>query len=135
MSHTYTYGPFSGGRRRKRRSTPVKKVHELTPFTKQEIDKLDPELRKDNRYLKKWINLSTTSTNNRLWKSGVFLHPNVFATRIKQKAGACLYHICLETKRHICFAKIPKETTDQCPECEGEISKGIYTLTMLQKLK
>lgn len=136
-TYNYTNGsPFRGRKHRRRASNPDgPKVHGLTPFTPQEIEKLDPELRKDERYLKKWINLTTTSTNNRLWKNSTFLQPNVFATRIKQKAGACLYHICLETKRHICFAKIPKELVEECPECEGKINKGVYTLTMLQKLR
>ena len=112
------------------------KVHGFTPFTEKEIAQLDPHLKQDERYLKKWIRLDTSHVGTRVWKKATFLSSEIFGTRMTQKSGACLYHICMESKKHIMYTKLPKtEQVLQCPECEGEISKSIYSLMMLQKLR
>lgn len=118
-----------------RRKPEKKKLHKFTPGM---IEKMSAEVRKNDRYKKKWIRLDHgTENKQRVWKNALFLTPNIFAARVKQKRGAILYHICAELDRHVLYCKLPRPGVKEditCPECLEVISGGVQMIVTLQKL-
>jgi hypothetical protein len=124
--------PKSRPRRKKRQRK--REQHNLVELTYSELDKLSSCLKPD-RYKKKWVRLDLGhEQKQRVWKNGVFLTNNLFATRLTQKKGALLYHICFETKKHVMYARTDLGEK-HCIECGADIPESAQTLLTLQKLK
>lgn len=129
VSNTKVFVPKKTRKKRQRK----RDNHKLIEFTAKELKDM-PSTLKPDRYKKKWVRLDLGhAQKQRVWKTATFLTNDLFATRLNQKKGALLYHICFETKSHIMYSLTPLGE-EHCAECESQLPTGAQMLVTLQKL-
>jgi hypothetical protein len=124
-------------RRRSEKTAPRK----LPEYSDEQIKNLPDLIREKGRHNKKWFRLDLGKVEEqRVWKTATFLTENVFVTRMHQKRGAIIYHICFETPKHVLYSKaprmedLPQDENYICTECDQELPSGAGMLILLQKL-